>query len=64
MEKINNRKAAKNTKLCDFYTKTPPIDLKEKKTKKEIFLLIDLMIDNYFRFGNRVFRQKIVLVLT
>ena len=33
MEKITNRKAARNIKLCDFstlYTKIPPTDLKEK----------------------------------
>ena len=96
MEKINNRKAARNIKVCDFstlYTKMPPTDLKEKLKevvtkafkggmnqfirvnkknahwdnskdgqtfiKEQIFLLIDLVIDNSFRFGNMVFRQKI-----
>ena len=97
MEKINNRKADRNIKVCDFstlYTKIPPTDLKEKLkevvtkafkgatnqfirvnkkdahwdnskdgqtfSKEQIFLLIDLVIDNsFFRFGNKVFRQKI-----
>ena len=97
MEKINNRKAARNIKVCDFstlYTKIPPTDLKEKLkevvtkafkggtnqfirvskkdahwdnsrdgqtfSKEQIFLLIDLVIDNsFFRFGKKVFRQKI-----
>ena len=96
MEKINNRKAARNIKVCDFstlYTKILPTDLKEKLkevvtkafkggtnqfirvnkkdahwdnskdgqtfSKEQIFLLIDLVIDNSFRFGNKVFRQKI-----
>ena len=97
MEKINNRKAARNIKVCDFstlYTKIPPTDLKEKLkevvtkafkggtnqfirvnkkdahwdnsrdgqtfSKEQIFLLIDLVIDNsFFRFGDQVFRQKI-----
>ena len=99
MEKINNRKAASNIKVCDFstlYTKIPPTDLKEKLkevvtkafkggtnqfirvnkkdahwdnsrdgqtfSKEQIFLLIDLVIDNsFFRFGEQVFRQKIVI---
>ena len=97
MEKINNRKAARNLKVCDFstlHTKIPPTDLKEKLkevvtkafkggtnqfirvnkkdahwdnsrdgqtfSKEQIFLLIDLVIDNsFFRFGKKVFRQKI-----
>ena len=97
MEKINNRKAARNIKVCDFstlYTKIPLTDLKEKLkevvtkafkggtnqfirvnkkdahwdnsrdgqtfSKEQIFLLIDLVIDNsFFRFGNKVFWQKI-----
>ena len=97
MQKINNRKAARNIKVCDFstlYTKIPPTDLKEKLkevvtkafkggtnqyirvnkkdahwdncregqtfSKENIFLLIDLVIDNsFFRFGKKVFRQKI-----
>ena len=97
MEKINNRKAARNIKVCDFstlYTKIPPTDLKEKLkevvtkafkggtnqfirvnkkdahwdnsrdgqtfSKEQIFLLIDLVIDNsFFRLGKKFFRQKI-----
>ena len=97
MEKINNRKAARNIKVCDFstlYTKIPPTDLKEKLkevvtkafkggtdqfirvnkkdahwdnsrdgqtfSKEQIFLLMDLVIDNsFFGFGKKVFRQKI-----
>ena len=85
VEKIKNRKAARNIKVCDFstlYTKIPPTDLKEKLkevvtkafkggtnqfikvnkkhahwdnsrdgqtfSKEQIFLLIDLVIDNSF----------------
>ena len=97
IEKINNRKAARNIKVCDFstlYTKIPPTDPKEKLkevvtkafkggtnqsirvnkkdahwdnskdgqtfSKVQIFLLIDTVIDNsFFRFDNKVFRQKI-----
>ena len=97
MEKISNRNAARNIKICDFstlYTKIPPTDLKEKLkevvgkafkggtnqfirvnkkdahwdncrdgqtfSKEHIFLLIDLVVDNsFFRFGDKVFRQKI-----
>ena len=97
MEKINNRKAVRNIKVCHFstlYTKIPPTDLKEKLkevvtkafngeknqfirvnkkdahwdnnkdgqtfSKEQIFLLIDLVIDNsFFRFGNKVFKQKL-----
>ena len=99
MEKINNRKAARNIKVCDFsilYTKIPPTDPKEKLnevltkafkggtnqfirvnkkdahwdnsrdgqtfSKEQIFLLIDLVIDNsFFRFDKTQVASLMIL---